>query len=380
MLSASERISHSTWLKWLIVTFTLLGWIVIGGVVLWVIGQLIGTIVLLVIAALLASIIFPLVRLLARFIPRFLAITLVYIVLLGGLLLLLYLVALLFFHQTTLLIQQIQAFFSSGRSKGLHDTLASLGISSQQWGQLRQQILAPFQQGVSSLLPFLNSLMGIFVSVLLITTLSVYFLLEKERMSFWIQHGTPRSQRLWISFLLTIFRKTISNSLRGQIMVVVIMGVLTGAIVALFGVPYGVFVAVLTVFLQFIPVIGSILIIAMCGLLAFLQGVPGAIPLVVLITLLQVVQQVLTITVSPRALGKVAGLHPIVAIVALLIGNRFFGFWGTFFALPIASFLQAILIAFWTTWKAAHPEEFVGQFQQSNTAESPEQAVNQPPI
>ena len=53
----------------------------------------------------------------------------------------------------------------------------------------------------------------------------------------------------------------------------------------------------------------------------------------------------------PRIVGKAVGLHPAVALIALIAGAEVFGIWGAIFASPIAGLLQALFIAIWQDWR-----------------------------
>lgn len=50
--------------------------------------------------------------------------------------------------------------------------------------------------------------------------------------------------------------------------------------------------------------------------------------------------------VGPRVMGHVLGLHPFVAILALVAGSELFGL------------CQAIIVSAWAEWRAAHPDQF----------------------
>ena len=61
---------------------------------------------------------------------------------------------------------------------------------------------------------------------------------------------------------------------------------------------------------------------------------------------------------APRILGGSVGLHPIVALLALLAGSELFGITGALFASPVAGVLQALLVGLWSQWRESHPEQF----------------------
>jgi predicted PurR-regulated permease PerM len=62
--------------------------------------------------------------------------------------------------------------------------------------------------------------------------------------------------------------------------------------------------------------------------------------------------------IGPRIVRQAIGLHPAVSLIALIAGAELFGIVGALFASPVAGVLQALLIAVWSEWRAAHPEQF----------------------
>jgi len=62
--------------------------------------------------------------------------------------------------------------------------------------------------------------------------------------------------------------------------------------------------------------------------------------------------------VGPRIVGKAIGLHPVVALLSLIVGGDLFGIWGALFASPIAGVLQAFVVALWSEWREMHPDDF----------------------
>jgi len=61
---------------------------------------------------------------------------------------------------------------------------------------------------------------------------------------------------------------------------------------------------------------------------------------------------------ASQHLSKAVGIHPIVALFALLAGAELFGLLGGFFAVPVAGVLRQIIVALWHRWEDEHPEQF----------------------
>src|SRR6266702_2272611 len=112
----------------------------------------------------------------------------------------------------------------------------------------------------------------------------------------------------------------------------------------------------ITFFLAFIPVIGGYVIAAVCILFALPEGWIVTVVAATFITVLQGL--VIGPILGPRIVGKAVGLHPIVAIFAIIAGSELFGLLGALFAIPLAGVIQTILMAFWSSWRQIQPEQF----------------------
>ncbi len=359
--SSTAPLARSIWMRRLIVGLAILVWLAIGAVVLAVLGRMIGTVILLIAAGLLAYVIYPLVLVLERFMPRALAIVVVYLVVLSALAFLLYNVVSAVVKQFASFVLYFQYLLTPEGQRQLQpfiDTLNRLGISQDQLTTFGEQIASQLQGLISQVFPVLNGVINVIISVIVIAVLSIYFLLDGGRLISWLLYKTPLSQRENISFLLSTMHQTIGGYFRGLLLLSIIGAVGTGLMLALLGVPYAVLLAVVMFVFLFIPVIGGAIAGLLCIVLSLTQGwVTALIVTIFVILLLQVlIGQILT----PRILGDAVKIHPIVAILALFAGMELLGMGllGGFIAVPLASVLQSILVAFWERWKATHPEEF----------------------
>ena len=107
---------------------------------------------------------------------------------------------------------------------------------------------------------------------MLVATLSIYFLIDGERVSGWLHKKTPLLYRRHISFLVDTVARAVGGYIRGTITLNMLFGASVGLGVGLLGVPYALLLAILTFFLGFIPVVGGYFIAALCILLPFLRG------------------------------------------------------------------------------------------------------------
>ena len=122
--------------------------------------------------------------------------------------------------------------------------------------------------------------------------------------------------------------------------------------------------------LEFIPVLGTLVSGALCVLLALTKGWLFAVIVLVYFVVVHILE---SDVVGPRIVGKTIGLHPVVSLAALIAGAELFGIAGALLASPVAGVLQALLIALWTEWRAAHPKAF--QHAKDDLAEKREETT-----
>ncbi len=351
-------IDLAKWIRRLIIPLSLLAWAGIVILFLWGSSHVIRAILLFVVAALLAYALAPLVTLFTRVMPRFLAILIVYLIVLGGVSALVYLVVRTAVEQITSLSGYIGFLLtpaSGGNQTPLEQALKSFNISSSQISSARAQIIAQTEGLAGNILPLLTGLVSASLDILLVAVLSVYLLIDGSRATSWFRQNMPRRQQGRVRFLVETLQRIVGGYIRGQLLLCSLIGVLVGAGMQVLGVPYALLLGVLAFVLEFIPILGTLASGAICVLLALTKGWFIAVIVLIYFVVVHVIEGDV---VGPRIVGKAIGLHPVVALLALIIGGDLFGIWGALFASPIAGVLQAFLIALWSEWREMHPNEF----------------------
>jgi predicted PurR-regulated permease PerM len=140
-----------------------------------------------------------------------------------------------------------------------------------------------------------------------------------------------------------------------MLMLASIIATMTAVTMAILGVPYAIFIFVLTFVLEFIPIFGIIITGMVCVLLALTQSWTVAVLTLIAIIIIEVLEGDV---LFPRIMGKSVGLHPITSLVAMIAFSELFGLAGAFFAPPTAGVIQALLVAFWMSWRDSHPAQF----------------------
>jgi predicted PurR-regulated permease PerM len=182
------------------------------------------------------------------------------------------------------------------------------------------------------------------VDTVLVLILSVYLVANQPRLVRWLREQAPPGQRRRANLLIAIVNQVVGGYVRGTLTMALLVGVLVGVGMGVAGVRYALLLGILAFFMEFVPVLGVIISGAVCVLVALFQGWVLAVVVGVYFAIVHVIEGDV---VGPRIMGRAVGIHPAVALLALVAGSELFGLWGALFGAPIAGLLQAIATAIW---------------------------------
>ncbi|MFL5891961.1 MAG: AI-2E family transporter [Solirubrobacterales bacterium] len=162
----------------------------------------------------------------------------------------------------------------------------------------------------------------------------------------------------------------ISGYVFGNFVISVLAGIVTYVTLTILGVPFALPLAILFGFFDLIPLVGATLGGIIVGIVvAFAAAFP--IGLIVWVAVLILYQQVENNLVQPFVYGKAVQLHPLIVIIAILIGAALLGVLGALIAIPAAAAVQAVLRDY---WRFRHPEDAPPPESGDASAEAPAEA------
>jgi len=297
---------------------------------LWLILQIRDILFLLFIAFLLMTALHPLVSLLGKLrLPRLLAILLVYVVLFG-------LFGVSFAGTVPSLVAQTTKFVAelpSVITRVLpYWNIDVSGITSQ---------IAPIGENM------VKVIVGIFSNIattLMVLVFTFYFLLERQHALQMLT--TMMGESLGLQFLnvLRKIEKRLGTWVRGQLLLMLSVGVLSFVGLTILRVEFALPLAILAALLEIIPNIGPIVSAIPAVLIALATSPLFALSVVALYF---IVQQIENNILVPFIMGRVTGFSPLVAILALMIGGRIAGVAGIVLAVPVMLVLQVLTEEFW---------------------------------
>ncbi|NOY66412.1 MAG: AI-2E family transporter [Gammaproteobacteria bacterium] len=193
---------------------------------------------------------------------------------------------------------------------------------------------------ISGLLPDIITLV---VYLVLMPLLVFFFLKDKDVIISWMRGFMPQdtalSDKVWSDVDLQI-----GNYVRGKMLEVMIVWIACYIVFAILGLNYAILLAAAVGFSVIIPYIGAVVVTIPVALVAFVQWGWSA-DFAYLLTAYFIIQAIDGSVIVPVLFSEVVNLHPIAIIVAVLLFGGLWGFWGVFFAIPLATVVQAIIKA-----------------------------------
>lgn len=181
--------------------------------------------------------------------------------------------------------------------------------------------------------------------LVLIPVFTFYFLWRFDDCVHAAHDHLPAAHRDGIVRVVRIIDRAMAGFFRGRLIVCLLVGTLSGLGWSLVGVPYSVPLGVLTGILNLVPFL-SLLALPPALLFAYLGATeaetPWLWPVLLAMGVYMAVQALDSFVLGPVIVGRASGLHPLVAVAALLIGAELGGVLGMLLAIPVASTLKTL--------------------------------------
>ena len=221
--------------------------------------------------------------------------------------------------------------------------LERMNISSKALSDFAESLSAwvgRFASGVgTNLSSSLGNISGVFTSVIFSIIFAIYFLLDSAGLSkYWDRvFRAVSGKRLYNGFhqFLDDADFVFSGYIRGQLMDALIMAVMISFALSLLGIKFSVIIGVLTGIGNLIPYVGPFVAYA-CTILVCLMNWDIQ-RLIISIIVLFVIQTLDGNVINPKLLSSNISVHPMLVIVALIVGGSVGGFLGMLLAVPVAA-------------------------------------------
>jgi predicted PurR-regulated permease PerM len=178
------------------------------------------------------------------------------------------------------------------------------------------------------------------ISFLTVFFLAFYWLVERSSIKRVLLRLVPPSRARGVNVVWLEVEQKLGGWVRGQILVMLAMAMMTGIGFWIIGLPNPALLGVLAGLAELVPMVGPFLAVAPAVLVAL--GISPWTAFVVLIFAV-VAQQIESNLLVPRIMGHTVGVSPLTIMLGILIGAILYGLPGAFLAVPIAGAIQVIV-------------------------------------
>ncbi len=280
--------------------------------------------------------------------PRVLAVTGVFLVfsffvllLLGGMVPLLY-------KQVTQLVVELPNMIAKGERLLMELPESRPNFMSPEQVQelittLRKELAGFGQRVLSVSLSSAVEIVTIMVYFILVPLLVFFFLKDKRQIISWASGFLP-DERALVNQVWAEVNAKIASYIRGKVTEILIVWGVTFITFTILGLNYAMLLSFLVGISVIIPYVGAAVVTLPIAFIAYIQwGLESE--FVYVLIAYAVIQFLDGNLLVPLLFSEVVNLHPIAIIAAVLIFGGLWGIWGVFFAIPLATLIQAVLNA-----------------------------------
>lgn len=212
---------------------------------------------------------------------------------------------------------------------------------------IQNELLEYGQELISNSAASVIGLVTAIVYLFLVPLMVFFFLKDSKKIIDWFVQFLPRDRSLSIKVWQEVDMQ-IANYVRGKFAEVLILASVSYMAYTYLGLNYAVLLAVLMGLSVVIPYVGATLVTFPVLGVAIMQWGFTADEFMYVVIVYSIIQAFDGVILVPLLFSEAVNLHPVAIVVAILFFGGFWGFWGVFFAIPLATAVKAIINA-WPT-------------------------------
>ncbi|HEL2739047.1 TPA: AI-2E family transporter [Streptococcus suis] len=218
--------------------------------------------------------------------------------------------------------------------------------------KVNDQIISYAQKFSSSAVNWASSLIStasqIIVAILIMPFILFYLLRDGQQLNAHVTQYLPTKWRSSVSKVLTDVNAQLSNYVRGQVTVAIIVALMFSVMFSLIGLSYPVTLGVMAGFLNLIPYLGSFLAMIPAVILGLIAG---PVMLIKVLIVFMVEQTIEGRFVTPLIIGSSLSIHPITILFVLLTAGQMYGVLGVLLGIPIYASIKVVVKAIFEWYK-----------------------------
>lgn len=198
------------------------------------------------------------------------------------------------------------------------------------------------------------ALIGFLANLVLIPVVAFYLLRDWNIMMAKIRGLLPRARADQIVSLAKECHDVLGAFVRGQLLVMLALGVIYSAGLMFVGLELGLLIGLMAGVAAIVPYMGFIVGIGAALIAGLFQFGGDLYPMLGIVAVFMVGQALEGTVLTPLLVGDKIGMHPVAVIFAILAGGELFGFTGVLLALPVAAVIMVLVRHLQDMYKDSH--------------------------
>jgi predicted PurR-regulated permease PerM len=237
-------------------------------------------------------------------------------------------------------VHQLPVYWDELTSSAVFQDLISTGGADAKIREALRDLAAGLPDAASALLGLAAGVFGSVLSLVTLTFLALFLLMERPTITEWLFGFTPPAvERRWHPVVEESIL-AVSQSLLGNIAISIVAGTVAGVSAWALGLPFPIVLAMIAGFLDLIPQVGATIAAVILVAVALTESTAAA---VIMLIIQLVYQQVENYIVYPIVYRRAVELSPFTTIVAVLIAGSLLGVVGAILAVPFAAVIKIVL-------------------------------------
>jgi predicted PurR-regulated permease PerM len=236
-------------------------------------------------------------------------------------------------------INELPAFWDELTQKPVFQDLTSTANADEKIRNALKELAAGLPDAASALLGIAGGAFGSILSLVTLTFLALFLLMERPTITTWLfGFAPPAIERRW-SPVVEESITAVSQSLLGNVAISVVAGTFAGVSAWALGLPFPIVLAVIAGLLDLIPQVGATIASIILVAVALTESTTAA---VIMLVLQLIYQQVENYIIYPIVYRQAVELSPFTTIVAVLIAGSILGVVGAILAVPFAAVIKIV--------------------------------------
>jgi predicted PurR-regulated permease PerM len=237
-------------------------------------------------------------------------------------------------------VQHLPAYWDELTSKPVFQDLISTGGADDTIRKWLQELAAGLPEAASALLGLAGGVFGSVLSLVTLTFLSLFLLMERPAITEWLFGFTPPAVEARWRPVVEDSISAVSSSLIGNVAISVVAATVAGLSAWAFGLPFPIVLAVITGLLDLIPQVGATIAAVILVAVALTVSTTAAVAMVIIQL---IYQQLENYVVYPIVYRRAVELSAFTTVVAVLIAGSILGVVGAILAVPFAAVIKTVL-------------------------------------